>query len=96
MIRMFERVGLQTNLVNTKAIVCTPVFIWGQYGAEAYKRRSTGERRNFWKRRITRISCEVCGAKMADSYMRHYMERAHGRVLPQVMDLYVGGGGMEV
>ena len=29
MVRMFERVGLQTNLDNTKATICTPGFIWG-------------------------------------------------------------------
>ena len=38
MVRMFERVGLQTFLNKTKAMICTPGFIWGQQGAEAYKR----------------------------------------------------------
>ena len=35
MVRMFERVGLQTNLDKTKAMICTPGFIWGQQGSEA-------------------------------------------------------------
>ena len=26
---------------NTKDMVCTPGFIWGQIGKEAYKRRAT-------------------------------------------------------
>ena len=41
MVRMFERVGLQMNLDKTKAMICTPGFIWGQHGAEAYKRQAT-------------------------------------------------------
>ena len=30
MVRMFEMVGLQTNLDKTKAMICTPGFIWGE------------------------------------------------------------------
>ena len=37
MVRMFERVGLQTNLNNTKAMMSTPGLIQGKQGAEAYK-----------------------------------------------------------
>ena len=37
MVRMFERVGLQTNLDKTKAIICTSGLIWGKQGAEAYR-----------------------------------------------------------
>ena len=37
MVRIFERVGLQTNLDKTKAMICRPRFIWEQQGAEAYK-----------------------------------------------------------
>ena len=35
MVRIFERVGLQTNLNNIKAMICMPGFIWGKQGAEA-------------------------------------------------------------
>ena len=45
---MFCRVGLETNLVKNKVMVCTPGFIWGQIGEEAYKRRTTGEGEMFW------------------------------------------------
>ena len=37
MVRMFESVVLQMNLNKTKKRICTPGFIWGQLGAEAYK-----------------------------------------------------------
>ena len=34
---MLRRMGLDTNLKKTKAMVCTPGFIWGKYGNTAYK-----------------------------------------------------------
>ena len=42
-VRMFERVGLQTNLVKTNEMVCTPGLIWGEMGVLAYKRRARVE-----------------------------------------------------
>ena len=39
--RMFDRVGIHTNLINIKSMVCTPVFTWGQQVIEAYKRVAT-------------------------------------------------------
>ena len=43
MVRMFERVELQTNLNKTKAMICMTGFIWRQQVAEMYNRRATGE-----------------------------------------------------
>ena len=34
MVRILDRVGLQTNLRKTKAMLCTPRFIWGQQVVE--------------------------------------------------------------
>ena len=96
MVRMFDRVGLQTNLNNTKAVICTPGFIWGQQGAEAYKKRATGEVPTFRERKKTRVSCDECGETMAASSLRHHMERAHGILFLQVRGVGVGGGGLEV
>ena len=42
-VRMFKRVGMQTNLGNTKSMVWTPGFIWGQQMTVVYKQRVTGE-----------------------------------------------------
>ena len=58
MVRMFERVVLQTNLKKTKAMIYMPGFVYGQQVVEAYKRRATGEGPNFWERNRTRVSCE--------------------------------------
>ena len=41
-VEMFRRVGLDTNLEETKALVCTPGYIWGMWTEAAYKRRATG------------------------------------------------------
>ena len=37
MVIMFDKVGLQMNLNKTKAVICTPMLIWGKQGSEAYK-----------------------------------------------------------
>ena len=34
-VAMFRRIGLETNLENTKTMVCTPGFIWGNWGEHA-------------------------------------------------------------
>ena len=36
-VEMLLRVGLDTNLDNTKSMVCMPGFIWGKWSEEAYK-----------------------------------------------------------
>ena len=41
-VRIFNRVGLLTNLGMTKKMVCTLGFIWGQQRKAAYKRRAAG------------------------------------------------------
>ena len=49
---MLQRVGLETNLEKTKALVCTTRYIWGKWIKASYKRRATGEGETFreWKR----------------------------------------------
>ena len=44
----FERVGLHTNMSNTKEMVCMLGFIWVQQGFYVYKGRATGEGSTFW------------------------------------------------
>ena len=41
-VAMLCRMGLEDNLEKTKAMVCTPRFIWGKWGETAYKQRETG------------------------------------------------------
>ena len=58
MVRIFERLCLKTNFRNTKAMVCTSGFIWGQQGVDVYKRKATGEGPNFREIKRTRVSYE--------------------------------------
>ena len=46
-VAMFIQMGLDTNLENTKALVCTPWDIWGEWIEAAYKRRDTREGEGF-------------------------------------------------
>ena len=58
---IFERVVIQKNLGNTKAMVFTPGFLWGQQGGAAYKRRATGEGANFREQILQLVDCPVEG-----------------------------------
>ena len=42
MLRMFDRVGVQKNLRNAKAVMCTPGSIWVQQVVEVCNCRATG------------------------------------------------------
>ena len=41
-VQMFKKVVSQTNLGNTKTVVCTPGFIWRQQGEVVYSWRELG------------------------------------------------------
>ena len=56
MIVMFCRMGIDDNLKNTKAMVCTPRFIWGKWGETVYKRQATGKGATFRDRKRMRVS----------------------------------------
>ena len=57
-VKTFDRVELQKNLGKTKAMLCTPRFIWGKQGVVAYNWRDAGGRGTFIERNKTRVSCE--------------------------------------
>ena len=55
---MFKIVGLQTNLVNTKATVCTVGFILGKQVKLVYKRGAMGSGFVFIGQKRTIVSCK--------------------------------------
>ena len=91
-VRIFYRVGLKTNLGNTKAMVCTPSFIWGKQGSAAYNQRVAGEGDTSREQNKTRVSCEECGRLMAASSLCHHMETAHGISMKRTQGIDVGVG----
>ena len=94
-LRMFERVWIYTNLGNTKSMKCTPGFIWGKTGKEAYKRLENGEGANFQERKRTRESWGECGMPMESYSLQHYVASIHGGSVAQNQDVDTGGGGRE-
>ena len=52
---MFQWMGLETNLDKTKALVCTPGYIWGKWSEAAYKRRATREGGTFREKKRVRV-----------------------------------------
>ena len=80
---MFRRMGLEDNLEKTKAMVCTPRFIWGKLEETAYKRRDTGEGATFREWKNTRVGCTMCGVMVASYYLKTHMARTHGIFIPQ-------------
>ena len=82
-VAMFHIMGLETNLDNTKAMVCTPGFIWGEWGEKAYKRRATGEGETFLERKRLRVSCTKCGVTATQSYLKQNMASLYVICSPQ-------------
>ena len=41
-VAILYRIVLEANFKKTKAMVCTPRFIWGKWGWIAYKQQATG------------------------------------------------------
>ena len=72
-VAMLCRMGLLDNLEKTKAVVCTPRFIWVKWRRTAYKRWAMGEGATFRERKKTRVSCNECGVTVAASYLKTHM-----------------------
>ena len=60
-VRMFEMVGMLKTIGKTKAMVCTPGFIWVKQGTAADNRRPAGEGSTFRERKKTRVSYKEWG-----------------------------------
>ena len=54
---MFCRMVIDANLKKTKAMACTPLFIWGERGETLHKQQAVGEGSNFRERKRMRVSC---------------------------------------
>ena len=70
------------NLDKTKAMVCTPEFIWGEWGELAYKQKATGEGATFRERNKTIMSCNMCSVMVSASNLKKQMATSHGICVP--------------
>ena len=75
-------------------MLCTPGFIWGEWGELAYKGQAKGERATLREQNKTRISCSACGVTVVASYLKSHMARNHGICIPQTMGADEIGGGL--
>ena len=91
---MFRRIGMEASLYKIKAIVCTPRFIWGEWGATSYKKRATGEGVTFRECNKTQLSCTKCGVTVAASYLNRHMSQTHDICIPQKRGFYEVGLGL--
>ena len=70
MVAMFRRMGLDTNLEDTKSMFCMPVFIWSKWSEKAYKLQVIGEGATFREKKRMRVSCTECGVAVAALYQK--------------------------
>ena len=56
LVRMFERMYIDTNMGKTKSMKCMPGFIWAKIGKYAQKRRATGYGSTYQEWKWTRVS----------------------------------------
>ena len=90
-VAMFRRMVLGKNLDKTKALVCTPRYIWGECIEVAYKCRSTRDVETFGERKQARLSFKICGVTVAASSLRGHMVRQHGNITMQTIEVEIGG-----
>ena len=83
MVAVFYRMGLDTNLENTKSMVCTPGFIWGKWSEKAYKLWSMGLVFKFGGSKRMQVSCTEFGVTVAVSCLKQHMAQLHGICVPQ-------------
>ena len=60
LVGLFDRVGLQTNVMNTVGMVCHPCQAAGNITTAVYGRRITGEGNSYKERQRDRVECEEC------------------------------------
>ena len=90
---MLQRVGLETNLEKTKALVCTLGYIWGNWSKAAYKRRATGEGEIFRERKRAKVSYSECGVTVVASSLKRHTERQNIISVSQKRDMEIVGRG---
>ena len=76
--RLFESVGLKTNLEKTKAMNCFPACIAGPISDQAYSRRLRGGGLSHGDRRRRRVECPECGKSMKASSLLGHRRNVHG------------------
>ena len=92
LVSLFECVGLHTNTLKTKTMVCVPGNIRTQLSAPMYTSNREGLSTPC-DRNKCRVKCDICGANLAAASLHNHLETQHdvyrSRVISQ--DLPVEG-----
>ncbi len=72
----FERVGLETNITKTKAMICSPGKIWLQLPANLYQRMHAG-RTSAAEWDAHTVNCRECGKDMRAGSLGHHLADLH-------------------
>ena len=52
---------MDKNIEKSKAMVYTPLYIWGKWGYNAYKRQAAGDGATYMEKKRVWLSCAECG-----------------------------------
>jgi hypothetical protein len=68
----FNRVGMETNAVKTKAMIMDGGTVRKPHSAHAYKRQVTGEGVSVLEYMKQRVKCELCGKEVNRQYLEKH------------------------
>jgi hypothetical protein len=71
---VFARVGLQMNVIKTKAMTMIGSKVYASISDEAYVRRVTGEGTTYRERSLQKVECELCGGLVCRQYMTNHQQ----------------------
>ena len=98
LVRLFDRVGLNTNVEKTVSMTCIPCTSAGNQSEEAYGRKMTGEGLTFLERKREQVECRDCGKEVAAGSLDQHRMSQHGKARERRWswtDAATGGGGGE-
>ena len=85
LVDLFERVGLRTITLKTKAQTCIPGKIRTKLSAEVYYNSQAGfHTQEEWNRR--RVSCDICDANLSAASLTSHLETQHDAYPSRVID----------
>ena len=84
LVAIFDTVGLQTTVDKTVSMACQPCRAGsGNWTAEGYRRRITGEGKSFRERQRERVAYEECGVEIASRSLSSHLMTRHGKAAPR-------------
>ena len=92
-VTMFCRIILEANLEKTKAMLCTPRFIWEKWGKTACKQLAEGEGETFREWKKTQVICTEWFVAVEASYINTHMIQIHTICIPHMRGVNEVGGG---